>query len=55
MNNEPEENAMNRTAEKKRTTHRQRGLSLVEIMVALAVGAVLLTGVIQIYASTKST
>ena len=55
MNNEPEENAMNRTAEKKRTTHRQRGLSLVEIMVALAVGVVLLTGVIQIYASTKAT
>jgi type IV pilus assembly protein PilW len=55
MNNEPEENAMNRTAEQNRTTHRQRGLSLVEIMVALAVGAVLLTGVIQIYASTKAT
>ena len=55
MNNEPEENAMNRTAEQNRTAHRQRGLSLVEIMVALAVGVVLLTGVVQIYASTKAT
>jgi len=55
MNNDPEENAMNRTAEQNRTAHRQRGLSLVEIMVALAVGVVLLTGVIQIYASTKAT
>ena len=34
---------------------RQSGLSLVEIMVALTLGVVLLTGVIQIYASTKST
>ena len=55
MNSEPKENVMNRTAEMNRTAHRQSGLSLVEIMVALAVGVVLLTGVIQIYASTKST
>jgi len=55
MNNEPKDNAMNRTAEQTRPAHRQRGLSLVEIMVALAVGVVLLTGVIQIYASTKAT
>jgi len=46
---------MNSTARQNRTMHRQRGLSLVEIMVALAVGVVLLTGVIQIYASTKAT
>ncbi len=55
MNNESKDNAMNRTAEQTRPAHRQRGLSLVEIMVALAVGVVLLTGVIQIYASTKAT
>jgi len=55
MNSEPKENVMNRTVEQNRTAHRQSGLSLVEIMVALAVGVVLLTGVIQIYASTKST
>ena len=46
---------MNRTAENNCQAHRQTGLSLVEIMVALSVGVVLLTGVIQIYASTKST
>lgn len=55
MNAEPRENVMNRTVEQNRTAQRQSGLSLVEIMVALAVGVVLLTGVIQIYASTKST
>ena len=46
---------MNRTARQHRTMRRQSGLSLVEIMVALTLGVVLLTGVIQIYASTKST
>ena len=46
---------MTRTAENHCTARRQRGLSLVEIMVALAVGVILLAGVIQIYASTKST
>jgi len=55
MNNDPGEGTMNSTARQNRTMHRQRGLSLVEIMVALAVGVVLLTGVIQIYASTKAT
>ena len=31
----------------------QRGLGLIEIMVALAISAVLLTGVIQIFLSSK--
>ena len=55
MNNDIYETAMKPSAEQYDTTRRQRGLSLVEIMVALTIGVVLLTGVIQIYASTKST
>ena len=55
MNTDPEENAMNRTVEQTCKSHRQSGLTLVEIMVALVVGAVLLTGVVQIYAATKAT
>ena len=42
MNTDAEENAMNRTVEQTCKNHRQSGLTLVEIMVALAVGAVLL-------------
>ena len=55
MNMHPEENAMNRTVEQTCKTQRQSGLTLVEIMVALVVGAVLLTGVAQIYAGSKAT
>lgn len=37
------------------TQHKQRGLTLVEIMVALTISSLLVAGVIQIFASNKST
>lgn len=37
------------------TSHKQGGLTLVEIMVALAIGSLLIAGVIQIFASNKAT
>jgi type IV pilus assembly protein PilW len=55
MKNYQTNNAMKTAARQLHARRRQEGLTLVEIMVAVAVSVILLAGVIQLFASTKTT
>jgi type IV pilus assembly protein PilW len=55
MKNYRTEDSMKLADKQPNAQHRQQGLTLVEIMVAVALSVILLTGVIQIFVGSKAT